>query len=86
VFENLQDMNVDEPVEEFGVTREQTSPRCSGFFRARRRGSTAPPLMLVLFDNGTRRTFARCPWSNGYRRQVRSQLPLARLPALSDVL
>jgi len=43
VFENLQDVSIDELVEEFGVTR--------GSIRL-------AALMLVLFDNGTPRTLA----------------------------
>ena len=58
VFENLQDMNVDELMEEFGVTREQVESCIA--IRSPQRGSASPsPLMLVLFDNGTPRTLAR---------------------------
>ena len=55
VFENLQDMNVDELVEEFGVTREQVQAVLE--FAAHSAEAAAPaPVMLVLFDNGTPRT------------------------------
>ncbi len=59
VFENLQDMNVDELVEEFGVTREQV--QAVGCNSQRHTAEAPPPrsLMLVLFDNGTPRTLAR---------------------------
>lgn len=47
VFENLQDMGIDELVEEFGVTREQVHAVLR-FVAA----CAVSALMLVLFDNG----------------------------------
>ena len=55
VFENLQDMSIDELVEEFGVTREQVQAALQ-FAAHSAEGRTA--VMLVLFDNGTSRTLA----------------------------
>src|ERR1035437_7311704 len=52
VFENLQDMSVDELVEEFGVTREQVQAVLQ--FAAHSAEAPAPrPSMLVLFENET---------------------------------
>ena len=58
VFENLQDMSVDELVEEFGVTREQVQAVLE-FAAHSAEAQCLASVMLVLFDNGTPRTLAR---------------------------
>jgi len=70
VFENLQDMTIEELTQEFGVTREQVEAVLQ--FAAR---STEAPtsLVLVLFDNGTPRTHAGSfsdRRTHGYRSPV----------------
>ena len=58
VFENLEDMSIDELIEEFGVTREQVQAVLE-FAAQSTEAPAAASLMLVLFDNGTPRTLAR---------------------------